>query len=115
MRGAACESGARRTVSYGERPTAGANEADGPFSAACWRLAAEGGPGERAPADDERQTAERSDGAEPALTGEREQIEAAREDHRPGHEEPAGRHGGGAGPAAHRPRRGEQRERVVHV
>ena len=41
-------------------------------------------PGEGGPAGDQQRTADRSDGAEAAKAGDREQVEAAREDDRAG-------------------------------
>jgi 6-phosphofructokinase 1 len=53
-------------------------------------LGAERRGGETGPAAQQRKAAERRDGAQPALAGEREQVEAAAEDERAGDEEPAG-------------------------
>ena len=70
---------------------------------------------QRGPAREEHQSAERRDGAEPAYTGEREQIQAAGEEHGPANEQPAGHPDRRSGPMVRGPRDREQRERVVHL
>src|SRR2546428_6085271 len=54
---------------------------------------------EREPAEEEGDAANRGDGSEPALPSQGKQVEAAREDNRAGHEEPAGHRHHAAGPA----------------
>src|SRR4051794_31307238 len=62
-----------------------------------------GAPGEAEPAGEEGEPAHRRDRAEPALPGEGEDVQAAAEKHGAGDEQPAGRGGPGARPAAARP------------
>jgi hypothetical protein len=72
--------------------------------------------GEAEPPGDERDPAQRRDRAEPALPGKRQLVEAEREEQRTRtNNQPRGDRQARPGPAAHRLRHREQRQRVVHL
>src|SRR5689334_18574391 len=71
--------------------------------------------GEKRPADEKGEAADRRDRAEPAWAAHGEEIETAGKDHDAEDKEPARRRNPRPRPARRRGRYGEQRERVVHV
>src|SRR5207249_4135372 len=72
-------------------------------------------PPEDDPPGQEAQAAEWGDHAEPPPAADRQEVQAAGEDHRAGHEQPAGDDRALARPARALPRHREERERVEHV
>ena len=80
-----------------------------------WLLRAEGGEGEGCPACHEADAADGGDCAEDADTGEREDVEAAAEEHCAKREERGGDGEGASLPALEEQAGGKQGEGVVHL